>query len=124
MLFQELVPTCTPSLLFPRLGVGMRFRLLCLCSLLLASAGQAQAVRPGVCNSTTPSGQRKGSPGAIGNILGLAITRGGEVYVAEQKPARVTRFDAAGKFIRTVMAGAGPREAQRAQGTLQGGAPG
>ncbi len=121
MLFQGSVPTCTTSLLLPRLGFSMRFRLLCLCSLLLASAGHSQAVptwRLQLDHAIRPA---EGSPGAIGNILGVAVTRGGEVYVAEQKPARVTRFDAAGKFVRTVIAqGAGPREAQRAQIVLQG----
>jgi hypothetical protein len=53
----------------------------------------------------------EGSVGSIGDVAYLAVTRGGEVYVAERKIPRVTRYDAAGTFAGIVMRdGAGPGE--------------
>ena len=89
--------------------------------ILLASNAGAQAV-PGwrlqLDHAIRPA---EGSVGMIGDVTRIAVTRKGEVYVAEGRPARVTLYDAKGNFIRVVIReGSGPREAQYPEIALQG----
>jgi hypothetical protein len=63
----------------------------------------------------------EGTPGMIGNVMGLALARDGSVYVTERDPGRVTRYDASGKFVDVFMrAGSGPGEVRLASIALQG----
>jgi hypothetical protein len=62
-------------------------------------------------------------PSAIGNVAQLTVTDDGAVFVAEQKPARVTLYDRNGEFDRVVMApGEGPGEVRDASIAAQGNA--
>jgi hypothetical protein len=96
----------------------MRLRLLLPVAFLAANAQAQTAWKLELAHAIRPP---EGSPGMIGNVVRVAVTDDGVVYVAEQTPARVTRYDAQGNFVRVVVReGSGPKEAQRPGIALQG----
>lgn len=54
-----------------------------------------------VCTTSCGVGTNDGTPGAIGIPFGLATSPGGEVFVGELGPSRVSVFDGQGTFLRT-----------------------